>query len=282
MSNTSPSHSPTQQQQQHSAYDSNNSRPSTDSIADDRPLLHSTDGSHSPPRHQRPEYTRFGSPSQPSPSSSSRSYLAHHLPRLHASTRHFTHHPLFPKTWQTLCICIGFFISLVVIRTIAVSSARPNVVMSTDETVGFSTGRAWKVIEELGKHPRGLNDFRNHAIYQYINQQLVNIQADAVKAGKEANSITIDANDTINIAVGTMYYQSTNLAVRVRGSKPSDRSALLVSSHYDSTPLSKGVTDDAVSVAAMIETLRVLAVSKTLEYDVIFLFNNGEEMHYCT
>ncbi|KAI9088832.1 hypothetical protein DFS34DRAFT_418427 [Phlyctochytrium arcticum] len=278
MSNTSPSHSPTQQQQQHSAYDSNNSRPSTDSIADDRPLLHSTDGSHSPPRHQRPEYTRFGSPSQPSPSSSSRSYLAHHLPRLHASTRHFTHHPLFPKTWQTLCICIGFFISLVVIRTIAVSSARPNVVMSTDETVGFSTGRAWKVIEELGKHPRGLNDFRNHAIYQYINQQLVNIQADAVKAGKEANSITIDANDTINIAVGTMYYQSTNLAVRVRGSKPSDRSALLVSSHYDSTPLSKGVTDDAVSVAAMIETLRVLAVSKTLEYDVIFLFNNGEEM----
>jgi hypothetical protein len=74
------------------------------------------------------------------------------------------------------------------------------------------------------------------------------------------------------------YYESNNLIVRVKGNS-SSRDAILLSSHFDSTPVSKGVTDAGIGIAVMLEMIRTLLLNKPLKHDVMFNFNNGEEMY---
>ena len=57
-----------------------------------------------------------------------------------------------------------------------------------------------------------------------------------------------------------------------------DQVAVLVSCHYDTVINSTGASDDGVSCAIMLETLRVLAArASPLKHDVVFLFNGAEE-----
>jgi len=56
-----------------------------------------------------------------------------------------------------------------------------------------------------------------------------------------------------------------------------NRTALLLSSHFDSTIGSPGACDDGVPVGVMLELIRTLASSKALPIPIIFNFNGGEE-----
>lgn len=60
-------------------------------------------------------------------------------------------------------------------------------------------------------------------------------------------------DDSTNLIFRDSYFESSNILVRIRGRSTSDRKALLVSAHYDSTPLSPGVTDDGIGVAVIVE-----------------------------
>jgi hypothetical protein len=70
--------------------------------------------------------------------------------------------------------------------------------------------------------------------------------------------------------------QVSNILVRLRGSDPT--LTVLVSGHYDSHPPAPGAGDNGISVAAMLESLRVLDASPALRNDVLFLFTDGEEL----
>jgi hypothetical protein len=54
--------------------------------------------------------------------------------------------------------------------------------------------------------------------------------------------------------------------------------AVLLASHYDSVATGPGAGDDAVAVAALLETLRALKAGAPLKNDVIFLFTDAEEI----
>jgi hypothetical protein len=66
-----------------------------------------------------------------------------------------------------------------------------------------------------------------------------------------------------------------NVLVRVRGTGGGDE-AILVSAHYDSVHTGPGAADNGASVAAALETLRVIRKQR-LRNDVIVLFTDSEE-----
>lgn len=75
-----------------------------------------------------------------------------------------------------------------------------------------------------------------------------------------------------------MYQAIQNIVVKLSPKGSNSTTYLLVNSHFDSVPAGPGAGDDGSMVSTMLETLRVLAKSKTpLRHPVIFLFNGAEE-----
>jgi hypothetical protein len=69
----------------------------------------------------------------------------------------------------------------------------------------------------------------------------------------------------------------TNLLARQRGTAPEEASAVLLVAHYDSLPGSPGAADNALGVAALLETVRALKAGPELKGDVLLLFTDAEE-----
>lgn len=67
-----------------------------------------------------------------------------------------------------------------------------------------------------------------------------------------------------------------NVIVRLNGTADTDRD-VLITSHYDSAPGTPGAGDNGISVAAMVETMRVLHAADPSDNDVVLLFTDGEE-----
>lgn len=75
------------------------------------------------------------------------------------------------------------------------------------------------------------------------------------------------------------YFESSNILV---GLGPDANGTLLISSHYDSAVLSHGVTDDGIATGAMMSVISALsnyACHNLLQFRVLFLFNNAEEVN---
>lgn len=76
------------------------------------------------------------------------------------------------------------------------------------------------------------------------------------------------------------YQNIQNVQIRL---SPADETkstgaTLLVNSHYDTVPVSPGMSDAGIMVVVMLETIRVLTKSSTpLRHDIVFLFNGAEE-----
>jgi hypothetical protein len=69
-----------------------------------------------------------------------------------------------------------------------------------------------------------------------------------------------------------------NVIVRLPGT--ASTRDLLITGHYDSHPPAPGAGDNGISVAAMLETMRVLSAGPALRNDLVFLFADGEELGY--
>jgi Peptidase family M28 len=68
----------------------------------------------------------------------------------------------------------------------------------------------------------------------------------------------------------------SNILVRIPGI--ASTGTVIVTGHYDSAMLAPGAGDDGISVAAMLEAIRVLRTYPLLRNDVLFLFTDGEEL----
>jgi MFS family permease len=70
-------------------------------------------------------------------------------------------------------------------------------------------------------------------------------------------------------------YKTTNVVARLPGRS---QEALLLNAHYDTATDSVGAGDDALGVAVMVETLRVLANGPKLEHSIVVNLNGDEEL----
>ena len=118
---------------------------------------------------------------------------------------------------------------------------------------------------------------------QYLVEQLERIRSICSPRVRMVVDIQT-VSGKFHLASWNVYQQYSgvrNLVVRLTSSQRNrtGAAALLTNCHYDSVPQAPGASDDAVSCAVMLETIRVLVSSNktVLTNDLIFLFNGAEE-----
>ena len=74
-----------------------------------------------------------------------------------------------------------------------------------------------------------------------------------------------------------VYFEGTNVLLKIDGTDPSD-DGVLFSCHYDSVSSAPGATDDGMGVATLLEMAEYLsAPERRPRRTAILFFNNGEE-----
>ncbi len=134
------------------------------------------------------------------------------------------------------------------------------------EPTSFSTDRALTHVKELSKEPHAVG-FAGHAnVRSYIVAELQ-------KMGLE---VTLQEGYTAGDWASLS--KATNILTRIEGS--GEGKALLLLSHYDSSPHSSlGASDAGSGVATILEGIRAfLAENKTPKNDIIILISDAEEL----
>jgi hypothetical protein len=129
----------------------------------------------------------------------------------------------------------------------------------------FSVARALLDLQQIAAAPHPLGTQAHARVRDYLMAQLR-----AMGLSPQLQSGLATSHDARHGAGWV-----DNVLVRLPG-KQAGR-ALLLAAHYDSVASANGAADDGVSVAAILETLRVLRAKGPLEHDVMVLFSDGEE-----
>lgn len=133
----------------------------------------------------------------------------------------------------------------------------------------FSADRALKTLEHLVgdgiPHPAGSeqNDVVRERIIELLTQY-----------GYEPR--IQKTSNTRSRAPQEKVFPLENIMARLPGKKPGK--AIMLASHYDSTPAGPGASDDGVGTAALLEVARMLKTEGPFEHDIIFLITDGEEL----
>lgn len=133
-------------------------------------------------------------------------------------------------------------------------------------TVSFSTDRALEHVKELSKEPHTVGFPGHERVKSYIISELK-------KMGLETTTQEgYTAGDWGNLS------KATNILARIKGT--SNRKALLLLSHYDSSPHSSyGASDAGSGVASILEGVRAfLSENKAPKNDIIILITDAEEL----
>ena len=130
----------------------------------------------------------------------------------------------------------------------------------------FSTDRALSHVREMSQKPHGIGFTGHTEVRKYIIDEL---RAMGLHPSLQEG---YTAGDWANLS------KATNILARVKGTKQAK--ALMLLSHYDSSPHSSlGASDAASGVATILEGLRAfLSEGKTPANDIIILFSDAEEL----
>jgi hypothetical protein len=131
----------------------------------------------------------------------------------------------------------------------------------------FAAGRAFLHLRQIAREPHPVGTAAHAAVRDYVLKTLSEL---GVPAEVQKSTAVMKRGNGIVAA------DLQNIVARLKGTRSG--SAVLLVSHYDSTPAGPGASDDGHAVAAMLEVLRALRTRPPLENDMIFLFTDGEEL----
>ena len=161
----------------------------------------------------------------------------------------------------------GVFILCILLAALSIYKERPpNSVPASAIATDFSSGRALRHVETISRNAHPIGSVEHARVSEYILGEVA------------ALGVTPEFQETTVVRENTFPYRAAkirNILARLKGTEQGK--AVLLASHYDSVATGPGASDNAVAVAALLETLRALKASAPLKHDVIFLFTDGEE-----
>lgn len=174
--------------------------------------------------------------------------------------------PAEPARHATLLAASALFVLVLLLVAAALAHLRP-AAPGADPTApsAFSAARALEDVRAVARatHPTGSAE--NARVRDYLADRLR-----SMGLAPEAQS-----GQVFNAREGVLG-SVTNLVARLPG-RERGAPALLLAAHYDSAPTSPGAADDGASVAAILETVRLLKAGPALRNDVVVLLTDGEE-----
>ncbi|WP_297692527.1 M28 family peptidase [uncultured Eudoraea sp.] len=130
----------------------------------------------------------------------------------------------------------------------------------------FSTDRALKHVEAISKQPHGVGFDAHETVKKYILDQL--------------SQMGLETTTQKGYTIGDWnnFSKAENIIARIKGSQPGK--ALMLLSHYDSSPHSSlGASDAASGVATILEGIRAYLASETIpKNDILILISDAEEL----
>jgi len=163
--------------------------------------------------------------------------------------------------WGAFVLCI-FLAALSIYK-----HQPPHSVPATASLTDFSSGRALRNVEAISRNTHPIGSLEHARVGDYILAEVASMGG----APAEFQETTVVTDRGSPYRAGKV----RNILVRLKGT--GQGKALLLACHYDSVTTGPGASDDAVAVAALLETLRALEAGAPLKNDVIFLFTDGEE-----
>ena len=131
-------------------------------------------------------------------------------------------------------------------------------------TATFSSAHAMSHVRQIGANPHPTGSLENANVRKYLLNQLKELGLEPEVQSSLAVSLPKKQPGQIH-----------NVMVRIPGKNFGK--ALLLAAHYDSIQSGPGAADNGASVAAILETLRVLKIQAALQNDLICILTDGEE-----
>jgi hypothetical protein len=170
----------------------------------------------------------------------------------------------------------GLFSTLAAIALIATTIAitawlsQPPAVRSGDADGRFSTARAMAQLDVIAQRPHPTGSAENARVRDALVEQLRSI---GLQVHVQRALVTGDASAGV-----ASFAWIENVVAVLPGEQRDD--ALLLMSHYDSTPWAPGAADAGAGVVAVLEAARVAAATApaSRKRDLIVLLSDGEEL----
>ncbi|NNJ89179.1 MAG: M28 family peptidase [Eudoraea sp.] len=137
---------------------------------------------------------------------------------------------------------------------------------SVEEEYGFSTDKALTHVEAMSKQPHAVGFPAHATVRAYIVTELENM------------GLEVSLQEGYTAGDWANYSKAVNIVSRIEGS--GEGKALLLLSHYDSSPHSSlGASDAGSGVATILEGIRAyLAKNVTPKNDIIIVITDAEEL----
>ncbi|HYO99697.1 MAG TPA: M20/M25/M40 family metallo-hydrolase [Pyrinomonadaceae bacterium] len=167
-------------------------------------------------------------------------------------------------------IAWGAFILCILLAALSIYRHQPpDSVPASAIPTDFSSGRALRHVEAISRNSHPIGSREHAGVGKYILDEVASMGV----APAEFQETTVA---TDNWGIPYRAAKVRNVLARLKGT--GQGKAVLLASHYDSVATGPGAGDDAVAVAALLETLRALKAGAPLKNDVIFLFTDAEEI----
>ncbi|MEE4452695.1 M20/M25/M40 family metallo-hydrolase [Novosphingobium resinovorum] len=171
----------------------------------------------------------------------------------------------------------AFWIAIVVAIGLAVLGTTPPRPAPVSAPAGqFSAERAMADVRMIAQGPHGTGTEQHRWVRERLEQRLIETGLGVRQDEGEVTDPRM--REWLNRYNGTKLARIplTNTVAVLGGSDPK-LPAVALMAHYDSVPGSPAAADDGAGVAAILETLRVLAADRERRRDVIVIFTDGEE-----